>query len=113
MREEIQSYPFMLSNMTMSKSKTNSWKIGEAKQKLSAVVKASADQRQLLYNRDELVAAVISAEDLEKLESLEQGEAKRSLGEAFHELREIVREERYRWNIPKRGDRKSTFPLED
>ncbi len=113
LHEGIRFYPSMLSNLTMIKSKTNSWKIGEAKQNLSAVVRASADQRQLLYNRDALVAAVISAEDLEKLESLEDVDARRTLVEAFSELREIVREEQYRWIVPKRGDRKSTFPPED
>ena len=42
-----------------------SWNIAQAKQRFSEVVRQAAEEPQLIYNRDHLVAAVIDAEDFE------------------------------------------------
>ena len=49
----------------MSKSE---WKIGEAKQRFSEVVRRSAEEPQLIFNWVELSAALVSAEDYRAFE---------------------------------------------
>jgi prevent-host-death family protein len=42
------------------------WKIAEAKQRFSEVVRAAEDEPQRIYNRNELVAAVVSAAEIKE-----------------------------------------------
>lgn len=83
------------------------WHIGEAKQRFSEVVRKSAKEPQKIYNRDRLVAAVVSAELLEEIERLQRDRAARSLGEELSEIREIFHEEGYELEVGERRDRES------
>ena len=91
----------MLSNMD-----TN-WRIGEAKQQFSEVVRRSASEPQMIYNRDRLVAAVVSPELFEEIERLRQERSTRTLGESFSEIREICDDEGYELDVGERRDRES------
>ena len=49
-----------------------SWNIAQAQQHFSDVVKQSADEPQLIYNRNRLVAAVINAEQFSSFQTWRQ-----------------------------------------
>ena len=80
-----------------------SWNIAQAKQHFSDVVKQSADEPQLLYNRDRRVAAVINAEQFSSFQTWRQRQNMKPLGEAFAEPRQLMREENHELEIPPRS----------
>ncbi len=81
------------------------WKIAEAKQELSRVVRAAAIEPQWIQNRDVVVALVIGAKDGEAfLEWKRHGEAE-TLAAALAELGDIASSEDYVLNVPARADR--------
>ena len=86
------------------------WKIAEAKQRFSEIVKAAEDEPQWIYNRDKLVAAVVPAETLQEFLGWRHQDEERTLGEAFAELRRIYEEEDYTLEIPPRQERLNPFP---
>jgi len=87
------------------------WKIAEAKQKFSELVKAAENEPQCIYNRDKLVAAMIPAEILKEFLGWRHQQKKdRTLAEAFGELRRIAEEEDYTLEIPPRQERPNPFP---
>ena len=77
---------------------TNSWRIGAAKQQFSEVVRRSATEPQRIYNRDLLVAAVVSPELLDEAETRQRRQLDRSLADIFTELRTICADED--WELP-------------
>ena len=85
------------------------WKIAEAKQRFSELVKAAEDEPQWIYNRDKLVAAMIPAETLKEFLDWRQEKEGRTLGDAFAELRRICEEEDYTLEIPARPQRPNPF----
>ena len=87
----------------------DTWGIGEAKQRFSEVVRRSGTEPQKIFNRDRLVAAVVSPDLLETAQNLRREESTRSLAEVFSEIREICTEENYQLEIGKRKDRKNRF----
>jgi antitoxin (DNA-binding transcriptional repressor) of toxin-antitoxin stability system len=86
------------------------WKIAEAKQRFSELVKAAESEPQRIYNRDKLVAAMVPAESLEEYLDWRRRKEQRTLAEAFEELRRICEEEDYTLEIPPRQDRPNPFP---
>lgn len=85
------------------------WKIGEAKQRLSEVVRASGKAPQRIFNRNRLVAAVVSPQDLEALRRYRQASSM-SLADLFAEAATLAAAERpgeapYRLDVPSREDR--------
>lgn len=79
------------------------WKIADAKQKFSELVKAAEDEPQWIYNRDKLVAAMVPAGTLQELLDWRRRGEERSLAEAFEDLRRICEEEDLSLEIPPRG----------
>lgn len=86
------------------------WKIAEAKQKFSELVKAAEDEPQWIYNRDRLVAAMVPAEDLKEFLDWRYQKEGQTLAGAFEELRRICQEEGYTLEIPPRQERPNPFP---
>ena len=84
-----------------------SWRVGEAKQRLSEVLRRCAREPQLVYSRDRFVAAVISADLFEEFERWREAQRRRTLGQRFDEVREICREEEYTLETGRRENRKS------
>jgi hypothetical protein len=88
---------------------TKDWNVANAKQSLSKVIEDAKGAPQRIYKRDRLVAAMIGAEDLAEFERWRAGQARRSFGAAFAELREIATEEGYRLDTGRRGNRRNAF----
>ena len=85
----------------------DSWGIGEAKRWFSEVVRRSGTEPQKIYNRDRLVAAVVSPDLLDSVQNLRKKQSTCSLAEDFSEIREICTEENYNLEIGKRQDRRN------
>jgi antitoxin (DNA-binding transcriptional repressor) of toxin-antitoxin stability system len=85
------------------------WKIGEAKQRFSEVVRAAEDGPQRIYHRERLVAGVVDAETLEDYLAWRDRRGRRTVADAFAELRELLRDEPNGLTIPEREDRENAF----
>ena len=85
------------------------WKVAEAKQRFSEVVRLAAQEPQLIYKRDRLVAAVVDGDTLQAFEAWQQRQKRISLADAFTELRCLADEEHYTLEIPVRRDRPNAF----
>jgi len=86
------------------------WSVAKAREKFSDLIREAAGEPQEIYNRDRLVAAVVGPETFRALEETRRKMARRSLGEAFADLRKVMAEEGYKLEIPPRKSRKSGFP---
>jgi prevent-host-death family protein len=85
------------------------WKVAEAKQKFSDIVRQAAREPQLIFKRDRLVAAVVDAETFAAFQAWREQQERRSLADAFAELRRIAAEEDYTVELPPRHDRPNAF----
>ncbi|MFN0315664.1 MAG: type II toxin-antitoxin system prevent-host-death family antitoxin [Burkholderiales bacterium] len=85
------------------------WKVAEAKQKFSDMVRRAAKEPQLIYNRDRLVAAVIDAESFGEFKAWHKHVNQASLADAFEELRRVAKEERYKLVVPRRKNRRNAI----
>lgn len=86
-----------------------SWKVAEAKQKLSEVIRRAQLEPQLIYKRDQLVAAVVDAEALRQLEGFQRSSDKPTLAESIARVRALCSEANYDLEIPTRQDRPNDF----
>ena len=88
-----------------------SWNIAQAKQQFSEVVRLSAQEPQMIYNRERCVAAVIDAETFQSFEAWRKQSERKTLGEEFAELRRIAAEENYQLaTLPREAvDRPNAF----
>lgn len=85
------------------------WKIGEAKQRFSEVVRRAATEPQIICNRERVVAAVVDAESAERLRAMRDREDRPSIAEAFEALRTLVAREGYTLRTPSRKNRRNPF----
>jgi len=87
------------------------WKIGEAKQRFSEVVRAAEGEPQRIYNRDRLVAAVVGPGEIAEFMAWRERRQKGSLADSIRELSRICAEEGYTLEIPsrEREDRSNPF----
>lgn len=83
------------------------WLTGEAKQQFSEVLRQSEDEPQKIFRRNRLVAAVISARTFEEFERWRESRERRTLGEAFDEVRELCARYDYELDTGERIDRKA------
>ena len=86
------------------------WKIAQAKQRFSEVVRRAAVEPQLICNRERVVAAVIDPGSAERLRSIVEREGRETIAEAFDAFREVAARERYGLKIPPRKNRRNPFP---
>lgn len=84
------------------------WKIAQAKQQLSKVVRLAQTEPQILQNRDEAVAAVVSAADFARFQEW-QRLSSNALSQAFERIREIAKDEDWTLVVPARTDRDNPF----
>ncbi len=86
------------------------WNVAQAKQKLSQVLRAAAEEPQRIYNRRRLVAAVVNGETFEEFRQWAERNRQRSIGDEFAKLRRICAEEGG-WELPdsEREDRPNAF----
>ena len=83
------------------------WKIGQAKQHFSEVVRRAAREPQLICNRDRIVAAVVDAESAERLRA--RGPRRKTIAAAFEELRVLTRRTGYSLKTSARTTRRNAF----
>ncbi len=81
------------------------WKIEQAQQQFSQLIGNATEEPQLIYNQQQLVAAVVEPELFQEFLEWKDQHHKRSLADAFAELRQICVEEDYTLEIPPRQDR--------
>lgn len=86
------------------------WKIAQAKQRFSYLVRSASTEPQLIYNRDHLVAAVVAPEDLRELEEYrEQARRRPTLVEVTDPVRRACTEEDYELELTTRSNRPNAF----
>ncbi len=88
------------------------WNIAQAKQHFSEVVKQAAAEPQLIYNRNQPVAAVICAEEFAAFEDWRKTQARpRTLADELEELRELMQTDGFAdgFELPPRTDRPNAF----
>ncbi len=71
------------------------WKIEQAQQKFPELISAAAIKPQLIYNQDQLVAAVVEAKTFQEFLDWQQQYRQDSLADAFAQLRQLCAEENY------------------
>ncbi|AUT04131.1 prevent-host-death protein [Nostoc sp. CENA543] len=81
------------------------WKIEQAQQQLSQLIQDAIAEPQLIYNQDQLVAAVIEPELFQEFLKWKHQHHQNSLADTFAELRQICIEEDYSLEVPPREDR--------
>ena len=85
------------------------WRIAEAKERFSELVRASAEEPQQILNRDRLVACLVDAPTYYAFEAWRQQRGQMTLAESFAELRTICAEEGYQIEAAPRQDRPNAF----
>ncbi len=85
------------------------WHVAEAKQKFSEVLRATATEPQLIFNRNRLVAAMIDAQTYEAFQAWCQQQQRATLAETFATLRQLCTEENYTLKAQKRRNRTNAF----
>ena len=85
------------------------WNIAQAKRQFSEMVRRSATRPQLIYNRNNLVAAVIDADQYRAFKAWSDQTHKRTLADEFAELRDIMREEHYQLAASPRSTRNNSL----
>jgi prevent-host-death family protein len=81
------------------------WKLARAKQCFSEVIRRANDEPQIILNRENPVAAVISASELAAFAAWKRAQKKRSIVERLADAQRICREEGYEFEAPLREDR--------
>ena len=85
------------------------WKIGQAKQRFSEVIRRAASEPQIICNRERAVAAVIDVDSAARLSTILEREGRRTIAEAFDAFRELAARERYSFKVPPRKNRRNPF----
>jgi len=83
----------------------NRWKVGEAKQQFSKVVRRSERAPQMIYRRNRLVAAVVSVDEAQRTVM----DRPLTIGERFEEARALLRQENYELPQARRRSRANAF----
>ena len=85
------------------------WKIAQAKKKFSELIHNTQKEPQFIYNRDSVVAAIISPEEYTEFQSFKKEKERQTLADFFQEIQSICREENYIIEVPKRRNREVRF----
>jgi len=85
------------------------WNIAQAKQQFSELVRRSAGQPQLIYNRKNMVAAVIDAKQYLAFKAWSDQNQGRTLADEFAELRGIMQQEDYQLTVSPRSSRENSL----
>ena len=86
------------------------WKIAQAKQSFSRLIRSVDQEPQLIYNRERLVAALIAPEDLRELQKYRDRERpRRTLADITARVREVALEDGEELELPPRTSRPNAF----
>lgn len=84
------------------------WNIAKARQNFSQLLQEAEQEPQSIYNRDQLVAAVVDAETYEAFQKWQNAQ-KSSIAKELQTISTICQEEDYSLESPKRVDRMNPF----
>lgn len=87
------------------------WSTAEAREKLSQLVRAAAQDPQVITNRGQPVAVVIDAKEYEAFKGWREQRSEQTMGEALDALKAACTAEDYALEVPPRRDRAN--PLAD
>lgn len=85
------------------------WNIDEAQEHFPEIITAVEQDPQLIYQRNQLIAAVIRADLFQEFWAWKERQQGASLSHAFDELRQLCAEENYSLETPSRSDRVNAF----
>jgi prevent-host-death family protein len=85
------------------------WSIAQAKQRFSELVRTAQQEPQLIYNRNQLVAAVVGGEEFGRFEQWRATQTQPSLAEECDALRALLEREHYHLPMAVRMDRPNAF----
>jgi prevent-host-death family protein len=85
------------------------WKVAQAKQRLSEVLRSAAEEPQTICSRSRPVAVVVAGKTFEEFKTWQAERNTRSVGSAFAELRSLAAGSRYVLATPRRRDRRNAF----
>jgi hypothetical protein len=85
------------------------WKVAQAKQRLSEVLRQAAREPQEILNREELVAVVLGTKDLKAFREWQREQGSQSLAEALKVAQRISAEDGYELQLPPRQDRENAL----
>lgn len=71
------------------------WTIAKAKNKFSKLIRNAKKEPPLVYNRDMLIAAIMSVEEYNGIQSIKEKEQKKTLVDLFNEFKEVCSKENY------------------
>jgi hypothetical protein len=81
------------------------WKVAQAKQRLSEVIRMAEKEPQILQNRDRVVGAVIASEDVAPYLAWRQSHRERSVADLLAEASRICADTKYVFEVPPRATR--------
>lgn len=81
------------------------WKIADAKERFSELLRESEAEPQLIFNRERFVAAVVDADTYSAFEKWRESQRAPSLADRFAELRGIAAQQHYILRVPRRRSR--------
>jgi prevent-host-death family protein len=81
-----------------------SWKVAEAKQRLSELIRLAEKRPQVITNRDTPVAAIVSSSDYAEYMELREKD-RHTFGDVVRDLAEAARDEGYELPASRRTDR--------
>lgn len=85
------------------------WTISDARQRFAELIRAAKRRPQPIYNRNQLVAAVVNARQYEAFEAWCRQQSEETIGEAFERLRSIAEQDNYTFKTPERRNRRNAF----
>jgi prevent-host-death family protein len=85
------------------------WKVAEARQRLSEVLRSAAREPQTIYSRSRPVAVVVAGETFEEFRVWQAERKARTVGAAFAELRSLTKALPYVFAVPRRENRRNAF----
>lgn len=81
------------------------WKVAEAKQRLSELLRRAASEPQEIANREQVVALVVGSKDIASFRQWQAAQRGNTLAQALSEAKQICREEGYQLPYEPRRDR--------
>jgi prevent-host-death family protein len=84
------------------------WKVAEAKQRLSELLRTAAHEPQTIVSRSRAVAVVVDVGTFEQFKAWQSGQQGKTVAEAFAELRAVAGPGAA-LGVPRRHNRRDTF----
>ncbi|MBI4586295.1 MAG: type II toxin-antitoxin system prevent-host-death family antitoxin [Planctomycetes bacterium] len=85
------------------------WTIAKARQDFSKLLKKAESDPQAIYNRNQMVAAVINVRLFQEFSKWASQQRVRTIADAFGDLRPLLQKDAEIFTAPSRQDRKNDF----